>query len=69
MAEHGDTCFPSLPFVLIGEAEDDYQQLLTLNLVDGCLYHLTGNVPSNARCGSVFEFIERYGKLLKDQYM
>lgn len=52
---------PVPPFVMIGEAPDDYCQMITLSLRDGLFYHTTGNIPEHVKVGNAFDFLSRYG--------
>ena len=59
-AEDDEMC-PVPPFTLIGEAPDDYEQKLTLNV--------HGNIPQNAKIGIAFDYLGQYGDLEQGAYV
>ena len=63
-----DGCCPRPPFIVVGEAPDDYSQLLTLNLSDGYFYHMVGNIPSNEKIGDTFQLLKQFGQLPQGHY-
>jgi len=68
-SDESDECMcPRPPFILVGEAMDDYSQLLTLNLTNGYFYHMVGNIPSNRRIGDTFQLFKQFGQLLQGEY-
>ena len=60
--------FPSPPMIVVGEAPDDYCQMISLNLEDGYLYHATGNLPANDKVGTSLDYVTIYSELMEGEY-
>jgi hypothetical protein len=54
--------YPVPPFVVFGEAPDDYGMVFTLDVASGLLHHHTGNLPENSCIGTTLDFLAEYGQ-------